>query len=189
MRKQRKLAEHTEQQIDALRARVLDLRARREQLASRAAELAGAATRAMMMADPAGDGLALQRDETVAALRTIEAELAQAEGELRDALAPRLANIKEEMMALDRRMTTRQMETKTRLLELAEEASGLVSEAMAMPAAYARGRDELERRAADVVSEALGTLALDTPPRAWQRVGLGTEAMALERAALLAAQV
>jgi len=178
-----------EQQIDALRERVLDLRARREQLASRAAELAGAATRAALMAGPAGDTLALQKDEATTALRSIEGELAQAEGELRDALAPRLANIKEEMMALDRRMTTRQTETKTRLLELAAEAEALVSEAMAMPAAYAHARDELERRASDVVSASLTTLSADLPPRTWQRVGLAVEAMALEKAALMAAQV
>jgi len=175
--------------IDALRERVLDLRERREQLASRAAQLAGATAKAMMMADPAGDGLALQRDEATTALRSIEGELAQAEGELRDALAPKLANIKEEMVAFDGRMTTRAREIGTRLLELAEEASGLVNEAMAMPTAYARGRDELERRAADVVSEALATLSADLPARTWQRVGLTVEAMALERAALMAAQV
>ena len=189
MRKQRKLAEHTEQQIDALRERVLSLRARREQLASRATQLAGATAKAVMMADPAGDGLALQRDEAVAALRTIEGELARAEGELRDVVAPRLASIKEEMVAYDRRMTTRQMEIRTRLTELAEEASGLVSEAMAMPAAYAHARDELEQRASDVVSASLATLSADLPPRTWQRVGLAVEAMALEKAALMAAQV
>jgi len=92
-------------------------------------------------------------------------------------------------VAFDGRLAVRQREIRTRLTELAEEASGLVSEIMGMPAAYERTRDELERRAADVVSEALGTLALDTPPRTWQRVGLAVEAMALEKAALMAAQV
>jgi len=178
-----------EQQVDALRERVLSLRARREQLASRAAELAGAATRAALMADPGGDKLALERDEAVAALHAIEGQLAQAEGELRDALAPELAAVTEQMAAFDGRMTTRAREIKTRLTELAEEASGLVNEVMGMPVAYERGRDELERRAADVVAEALGTLALDTPARTWQRVGLAVEAMALEKVALMAAQV
>jgi len=189
MKKQQKSAEHTEQQIDALRERVLDLRERREQLASRAAQLAGATAKAMMMADPAGDGLALQRDEATTALRSIEGELAQAEGELRDALAPKLAAVTEEMAAYDRRMTTRQLEVKARLTALAEEASGLVSEIMGMPAAYDRTRDELERRASDVVAASLATLALATPPRTWKRVGLAVEAMALEKAALMAAQV
>jgi len=183
MRKQR------EQQIDALRERVLDLRARREQLASRAAELAGAVARAMMMADAGADTLALQKDEAATALRTIEGELAQAEGELRDALAPELAAVTEEIVAYDRRMTTRAREIKARLTELAEEASELVSEIMGMPAAYERTRTELEQRASAVVAESLATLSADLPARAWRRVGLGTEAMALERAALMAAQV
>jgi len=178
-----------EQQIDALRERVLSLRARREQLASRAAELAGAATRAVMMADAGADTLALQKDEAATALRIIEGELARAEGELRDALAPKLAAVTEEMAVYDRRMTTRQLEVKARLTALAEEASGLVNEIANMPAAYARTRDELERRASDVVAASLATLALATPPRTWQRGGLAVEAMALEKVALLAAQV
>ena len=175
--------------VDVLRERVLALRARREQLASRAAELAGAATRAVMMADAGADTLALQKDEAATALRTIEGELAQAEAALRSALAPKLASITEELEAYDRRLAVRHAEIKARLVALAAEAEELVSEVAATPAAYARTRDDLEKRASDVVNESLGTLALDTPPRAWQRVGLGTEAMALERAALLAAQV
>ena len=189
MRKQQKSAEHTEQQIDALRERVLDLRERVRQMEADASAASGAAARAVMANAPDANALALQRDETVAALQRARADLAQAEAALRDALRPELDSLRREAEAYDRLVTEQVREAEAELATMASRAEVLLQQLAKTPEAYSRTVAGFEERGQRLLAQSLGVLGAEPLRLEWRRHGLAMLAMTFERLAQLALSV
>jgi len=175
--------------VDELRQSVLDLREQVREAEADASAASGVALRAQLANAPDGNSLALRRDEVLARLQAARADLAQAEAALRDALRPELDSLRREAEAYDRLVIQQTQEAEAKLGAMAVEAEALLQGLAKTPQAYANTVRGFEERGQRLLTESLGTLAVEPLRLKWERHGLGMLAMELERLAQLALAV
>jgi len=175
--------------VDELRRSVLDLRERVRQLEVDASAASGAAMRGQMADAPDANTLALRRDELLVQLQAARADLAAAEGELRDALRPELDRLYSEAEAYDRRVIEQTREAEAKLAAMVVDAAVLLRQLAKTPEVYGETVRGLEERGQRLLAESLGTLSVEPLRLKWERHGLGMLAMELERLAQLALAV
>jgi len=175
--------------VDELRRSVLDLRERVRQLEVDASAASGAAMRGQMADAPDANTLALRRDELLVQLQAARADLAAAEGELRDALRPELDRLYSEAEAYDRRVVRQTQESEAKLAAMVVEAEALLQGLVKAPEVYRQTVAGFEERGQRLLAESLGTLAVEPLRLKWERRGLGMLAMTFEKLAQLALSV